>query len=395
MNFVYKAVIFLSFLLLQACANNSPDKATLNAETVKQDARVLTAEGQAVITRGQMLLARRKAVESAIKHAALQAGHKTTTNLLIGSTKVVDEWREGNVYHVQVLALLSEAPFCKAPYKKRIVATAFPAVTSGQISGNESQDLYSGIPREITNLLMESGDFTGYNKTNIVLYSRPGVAPEIISESDYGSSSIIDIAREAGAQFVLSGVIRDFAFESTEYVRGAGILAQIKAAARDVIARRGVTLDVYIHDGFSGALLFQHRYSDSILGDVWIPSGYSVGSERFNATPAGNKMNTIIHLVSQDIRRVFGCYPFSARVVKVENDHIVIAAGSQDKLKRGDKLVVYTASAETQELGLTGTNKEPVGMLEIDNVNVMFSTGTLDAPSSIRKVRVGDWVKNW
>ncbi len=395
MKYALKGVIFLCFLVLSACVTHSPDKLSLADETDKRDTRVLTAEGQAVIRQGAVLLARKKAVESAINHAAAQTGHKVSANLLISNTKVVDEWQDGNVYHVQVLALLSETPFCQAPYKKRIVATAFPIVTSGQIGGNESQDLYSGIPREINNLLMESGDFIGRNKTDTVLYPRPNLAPEIMSENDYGHSSIVDLAREAGAQFVLSGVIRGFTVESAEYIRGAGILAQIKAAAREVIARRGVTLDVYVHDGFNGALLFQHRYSDSILGDVWIPEGYSVGSERFNATPAGNKINTIIHLVSKDIRRVFGCYPFTARVVKVKNDRIVIAAGSQDKLKRGDKFVVYAASPEVQGLGVTGTNKEPVGILKIDQVNTMFSTGTLEDLSSIRKVRVGDWVKSW
>ncbi|WP_031432391.1 flagellar assembly protein T N-terminal domain-containing protein [Methylomarinum vadi] len=386
--------LFVVCLLLQACAS-TPEALNSSAAEIRANAKVFNAEGQAAIIDGAILRARRQAIQSAITRVAAQAGKQNTTNNLLSNTKVVDEWREGDVYHVQILAILTESDYCRAPYRKSIVATAFPIVTSGQISGNESQDLYGGIPREINNLLMESGDFIGRNKTDIVLYSRPDLAPEIQQADDYFGSSVINVATNAGAQFVLSGVIRDFEVESTEYVRGAGILAQIKSAFRDAIARRGITLDVYVHDGFSGALLFQHRYSDSILGDVWIPGGYSVGSERFNATPAGNKISEIIEMASTDIRRLFGCYPFAARVAMVANDSIVIAAGAQDKVQRGDTFVVYTANQATYGLGTSGTNKAPVGMVRIESVNSDFSVGKLETALSIRKIRVGDWVKSW
>ncbi len=387
-------LVFGFCLLLQGCASVTGSSGTANKES-SPAARVLSAEGQAAITEGAILQARRQAIQTAIRNAAAQAGHNTTTQALISNTKVVDEWQEDKVYHVQILAVLSETQLCNAPYRKRIVATAFPIVTSGQISGNESQDLYGGIPREINNLLMQSGDFIGRNKTDTSLYSRPDLAPEIMQADDYFGSSIVNVASEAESQFVLSGVIRDFEVESTEYVRGAGILAQIKSSFREVIARRGVTIDVYVHDGLTGALLFQHRYSDSILGDVWIPNGYSVGSERFRSTPAGNKISGIIEMASEDIRRLFGCYPFAARVVKVDNDRIVVAAGSQDKIESGDNFVVYAANTVTHGLGQTGGDKEPIGMVKIESVNAGFSVGKLEVPLTVRRVRVGDWIKSW
>ena len=108
------------------------------------------------------------------------------------------------------------------------------------------------------------------------------------------NSAILDVARRQNAQLVLSGVIRDFKVESTEYVRGSGVLAELKSVMRDYIARRSIGIDVFVHDGFTGALLFQHRYTDSILGDVSLPSGYTVGSERFDSTSAGHKITQII-----------------------------------------------------------------------------------------------------
>jgi len=387
-----KIFIVPLLLLLQACAGLTQQS---DQQPVEKQAKVVTTEGQAVIQKGALIEARVQAIQVAIRKAVSLGGAEQNSSHLVANTKVVDEWQENGRYHVQIVTVISNDSFCQPPYKKRIVATAFPLVTTGQISGNESQDLYSGIPREIMNQLMESGDFIGRNQTRTVLYSRPDLAPEIVSDSDYGDSTILELARQNNSQFVLSGVIRDFEVESTEYVRGAGILAQIKSAVRDVVARRGITIDIYVHDGLSGSLLFQHRYSDSILGDVWIPSGYAVGSERFKATPAGQKISQIIQSASDDIRRVFGCYPFTARVVKIENNQVVIAAGAQDKLKPGDTLVVYAGSRLMQGLGQPGSQKEPIGLLKLESVNAMFASGSMEIPIKIRKVKAGDWVKSW
>jgi hypothetical protein len=259
---------------------------------------------------------------------------------------VVDEWVSANTYHVQVLAVLSDGKKCNSPYRKRLVATGFPSVTSGQISSNESQDLYSGIPREIMNILMEDGGLIGRNETHTILYSQPDMAPEIMDQSAYHESIVVQMAEKSGVQFVLSGVIR---------------------------ARRGISIDVYIHDGMSGALLFQHRYTDSVIGDVWIPSGYTVGSERFKGTPAGHKISKIIQLASKDIGDLLACYPYSTKVINVENDKVYIASGAQDKLKPGDSLVVYAAQ---RGIGIQGYRL--IGVINIQDIQANYAVGEME-----------------
>ncbi len=388
-----KPFLFLLFIfsLLQGCASLSGGQKQSSAS----EKQVITAEGRAEIQNGAVIEARMQAIQHAIRQAAKMATGQTTSTELVANTKVVDEWREKGVYNVQIVAVTGHQQGCLPAYKKRIVATAFPIVTTGQISGNESQDLYGGIPREIINQLMESGDFIGRNQTRTVIYSRPDLAPEIISAGQYQNNTILNLAQQNNSQFVLSGVIRDFEVESTEYIRGAGLFAQVKSALRDVAVRRGITIDVYVHDGLSGALLFQHRYSDSILGDVWIPVGYSVGSERFKATPAGEKISRIIQLASQDIHRVFSCYPFTTRVLKINGNQIVIAAGAQDKIKSGDRFVLYGDSRSFAGLSKSQRDKQAIGLLTIDSVTVRYATGHMEVPGNIRKVRVGDWVKSW
>jgi len=200
---------------------------------------------------------------------------------------------------------------------------------------------------------------------------------------------LLDIAKRGDAQLVLSGVIRDFKIESTEYVRGSGVLAQLKSSMRDFIARRSIGIDVYVYDGFTGALIFQQRYTDSILGDVSLPYGYNVGSERFESSPAGHAISQIIHQASDDIQQIFSCHPFAARVVRVDNNQIVIAAGAQDKIRVGDQFMVY--SAGSTGLGFT----DSIGVMVVSEVGPSMSSGNLQDLTGQSRVRAGDWVRSF
>lgn len=353
--------------------------------------RQATTQGSAPIVAGDVARARQAAIDDAIGNASATLRDNNASPTLISNIKVVDEWRDGDVYHVQAVSVLSDKQVCASPYRKKLVATAFPLMTPDQVAGTESQDLYSGIPREISNRLMESGDFIARNLTHHFLYDRPELAPELPANGGQSSASILAIARQYDAQFVLSGVIRDFKIESTDYVRGSGVMAQFKWAMRDVMARRGIGIDVFVHDGYTGALLFQRRYTDSILGDVTLPSGYTVGSERFESTPAGHKISEIIHQASDDIRQLFGCYPFSARVVRVDNGkRIAIAAGAQDKVRVGDRFKVYSAGfAHSAGMGFS----DELGVMVITEAGPTMSAGNLEGQGGV--VRPGDWVRSF
>lgn len=383
----YKSLL-LSAVLLLIAACSSVEKRS-EAEAIGE--RQATVQGSALMTDAGIEQARQAAINDAIANASAQLKKPNTGSLMVSDIKVVDEWQDGNIYHVQALAVLSPQQACRSPYRKKIVATGFPVMNPDQVSGVESQDLFSGIPREINNRLMESGDFVGRNMTNSMLYARPDVAPEVNVDGRVGSPVILDIAKRQDAQFVLSGVIRDFKIESTEYARGSGPLAMLKSTMRDFIARRSVGIDVFVHDGFTGALLFQHRYTDSILGDITLPSGYTVGSERFDSTPAGHKITEIIDQASDDIRKLFGCYPFAARISRVENNRIYLAAGAQDKVKVGDRFKVYSAgAADSVGMGFV----DSIGIMTITDVGPSMAAGNLDGGSRTL-VRPGDWVRSF
>lgn len=428
---LFNCILVSLVLLSQSCATVQPR----NTNTV-------TVEGQAAISKDMPLLARKQALQDAIRQASMQSSvnvHSQTlldqnnvsvdavsmrTAANVANTKVLKEWTTDNIYHVVAAVDLSADNGCSPHYRKRIVATAFPPVKTEQITAYETQDLYSGIPRELNNLLIESGDFIGKNATNINLYPRADLAPDLQDQSTYRPSNfgagatgtdfvtlpdntayrpskVMKLATSNGVQFVLSGVIRDLEVESTDYMSGAGPLAFARSLAREVVARRGIGIDVYVHDGLTGALLFQQRYTDTVIGDVWIPATYTVGSERFNATSTGAKIAHIIEQASTDIRQALSCYPFTTRIVDIkDNTKVFINAGAQERINIGDQLVVY-GSANGNELNLDGglsfigKNRQPAGVLTILEVNPRYAVGRLEAPARELGIKVGDWVKSW
>ncbi|MGR8930722.1 MAG: flagella assembly protein FlgT middle domain-containing protein [Gammaproteobacteria bacterium] len=384
----YGLIIYL--LVLTACANlNSPEQTEPSAVSGLRQA---TAYGHAEITDAGVERARQAAVDDAIVNISMQLKQNVGEPLHGSDIKIVDEWQDNGVYHVQALAILTEKRLaCQSDHRKKLLATAFPAMNTEQISGADSQDLYNGIPREIGNQLMENGDFIVRNLTNTVLYDDPERAPEIARPNYSADPILLTLAKRYDAQFVLSGVIRDLKTESTEYVRGSGALALLKSTMRDYVARRSVGIDVYVYDGFTGALLFQQRYTDSIVGDVSLPPGYTVGSERFEDSPAGHKISQIIRMAGEDIQDSLACYPFAARITRVENGRIIISAGAQDKVRVGDKLMVYSAGHPSGSgLGFT----DPIGIMVVHDVGPTMAAGQLEGDAHTI-IRPGDWIRRF
>ncbi len=379
--------------------------------------QIVTVEGQALIKNGTQLLARKMAIRDAIRQASLENNAQINsrtfinqnkialdsftlrTTALINNTKVIDEWIEAGIYHVRAIVRLSTGRRCTPQYRKRIAATAFPLVKPSHSSTLESNDLSSGIPREISNMLTESGYYLGRNNTQTSLYTTPELAPEMIGLPDYEMLNNMKLAEKSRVQFVLSGVIRDLEISSRNYNRGSGVVAWLNSFNSYFNTSRTITIDMYIHDGYTGALLFQHRYKDEATGSVLIPKDVMVGSTQFKATETGNKITKIINQSAADIQNSLNCYPFYTRILKIKDNKIFIDAGAQERINLGDQLVVYSSLGDItqQDSGqqIIGHYKKPAAVLTITEVNSLFSVGELEAPPYMLGIEVGDWVKSW
>lgn len=410
MTRLFKLATIVAALGVASCATTSSSTQSTTASNI------VTVEGQAAVQNGAVLLAKKQALQDAIRVASQQSSvavhsHSsvdTDSRLLdsismrsaaaVSNTKVLREWESGGIYHVKAMVELAPAGMCLQPYRKRMIATAFPRMVQEQISDYETNDLDNGIPREINNLLMESGKFIGINATDIALYPRPDLAPNFQDRDPFAPSKVLQVASKSGAQFVLSGVIRDLEIATSEYMNGSGIDALVESWQRHISGKRNIGIDVYVHDGMSGALLLQRRYVDKVEGNVMIPASYSVGSDGFRTTETGKKITEIIDKASRDIEQALNCYPFASRIADIKGEKVFIDAGAQEKLNVGDQLIVYgTASSDFRLDGGSSfivSDKQPVSVLTIQSVTPRYAIGTIEGSASKLGIRVGDWVRS-
>jgi hypothetical protein len=410
---LFRFATLSALLCITACSSQS----ITQPSAIASSQAIATVEGQAVIQNGAILLAKKQALQDAIRVASQQSSvaiHSQSTvkdnNLMfdsttmraaatVSNTKILKEWQADGIYHVKAMVELSPSGMCQQTYRKRIIATAFPRVVQEQISDYETNDLDNGIPREINNLLMESSQFIGINATNVALYPRPDLAPALQENTDYQVSKVMQMANKSGAQFVLSGVIRDLEIATDEYMNGSGIDALVNSWARHISGKRNIGIDVYVHDGMTGALLLQRRYVDKAEGSVMIPASYTVGSDGFRTTETGKKITEIINRASSDIQQALNCYPFSTRIVEIKGDKIFIDAGAQEKLNVGDQLIVYGAT-NSNGLYLDGgssyiaNDKQPISVLTIQNITPRYAIGSIEGSASKLGIKTGDWVRS-
>lgn len=396
-----------------SCATNQN---AVEASATTATSNIVTVEGQAAVHNGAVLLAKKQALQDAIRVASQQSSvavhsQSTMTNAnlqldsttmrssaAVSNTKILKEWETDGIYHVKAMVELSPTGMCQPTYRKRIIATAFPRVAAEQISDYETNDLDNGIPREINNLLMESNQFIGINATNIALYPRPDLAPALQENASYQVSKVVQIANKSGAQFVLSGVIRDLKIASDEYMSGSGIQGFTNSWSHHLSGERNIGIDVYVHDGMTGALLLQKRYVDKSEGNVLIPASYAVGSDGFRSTETGQKITEIISKASNDIQQTLNCYPFSTRIVDIKGDRIFIDAGAQEKLNVGDQLIVYGTAGDSLNLdggsSFIPSDKQPVSGLTIQGITPRYAIGRVEGSTKKLGIKIGDWVRS-
>ncbi len=379
--------------------------------------QTIISEGQAAVGPGGRLLARRQALQEAIRQAALTrevnivgktelADHAISSDRVIlrtaaavNATEVINEWQEGENIFVRAKVTLGALDNCYSPYRKRLVVTAFPFAQTGHVNAVESDDLSQGLARELLNRLVASGQFIGTDKSRIALRQTSNNAQDLVSYPYDQFSEIRQIADDAHAQFVLSGIIHDLAIEPNLRITGHDPISLAQNISRNLYRERSIAIEAFIHDGFSGALVGQYRYQDQVSGRIWLPEQLPVGSAAFQEHPVGAALANIIEHASREINQALRCQPFSARILKVERPTVFIDAGAQEGVRVGDQLLVYTQRSGilhfqgNQEY--LGADQQPVTVMTITDVKPRYAFGKLDSEVLYLNLQPGDWVRSW
>jgi hypothetical protein len=225
-----------------------------------------------------------------------------------------------------------------------VAVAGFGLARPQQATLGQLQNIEQDLPRVLVNTLNNRGAIHALDATRTSLYQDPRRAPSMETAQQRLTTSVA-LATQLGAQYVVSGVVRDLSMmgeAGNDSRRASGAdswldLLGLEDSNRD----RQFVMDVFVHDGLSGAMLFQRSYSAHGAWDRPARERVPFASPHFWQTPYGAEVRELLSGVVDDVDEVLRCQPFMARIVKAKGNRLHIEASAGAGIRPGDKFQVY------------------------------------------------------
>ena len=376
-------------------------------------ARSVDAKGEAIIYDNDIADARYRATQQAIKQAVLESSSRVNvkdelyngeleSNLEIRSSGRVQQARiiseEQNGDFLTVIARVEVTPDSQCStgptsyYKKTVGVTGFELQVPQQARLGELSNISRELPKDLADEINKQGYLRALTATNIAIYPDLINAP---SSTNYDGSltNVTRISEQLGVQYIISGVIRDI---GELYLRQPDDKNTKDLLNENIDKERNFVVDIYIYDGFSGALLFEHRYNEIGNWDVSDHARIGFGSAKFWTVHYGKVVQQALKESALDTSEQLRCQPFIANIFRTEGNRVHISAGSLAGVKQGDKFNVYRRYEVFNQLQSAQTQLNNANIsVTIKQVQPNFSVGELVVDSHILNVQQQDVVIAW
>ncbi|TVV45726.1 flagellar assembly protein FlgT [Thalassolituus sp. C2-1] len=326
----------------------------------------LTVEvtGEAPLS-GAISHAREQALQDAMRQASLRAGAQVSSTQLMSqgvvqqddvqvrsnaqlkNIEVLWEDQAGGLYQVAIRADVTPQAMCPAStqrYRKAVAVAGFGLARPQQATLGQLQNIEQDLPRVLVNTLNNRGAIHALDATRTSLYQDPRRAPSMETAQQRLTTSVA-LATQLGAQYVVSGVVRDLSMmgeAGNDSRRASGADSWLDLLGLEDNNRdRQFVMDVFVHDGLSGAMLFQRSYSAHGAWDRPARERVPFASPHFWQTPYGAEVRELLGGVVDDVDEVLRCQPFMARIVKAKGNRLHIEASAGAGIRPGDKFQVY------------------------------------------------------
>ncbi len=354
--------------------------------------KIIEVTGSAPISAGAQLMAKEQAIKNAMQQALLQTrAHIDSTSIIsanvliidsarvntsgtIEDVKVLEEWIEEDVFFVRIRANIPEENPVKksrhSNYRKKIAAIQFDVSNRTQVY--DLPDIERQLPRELLLRLDNTSNFITLDATQY-LVSQTGIGYQFDNPDVYKM-----IAERTGAQIILSGTIRNMGVETGFF--------------QD---KRHLEIEIYLHDGLSGARIARHRFSETIVNAGYQKNKLSLVStanlsQSLYGKALSHILNTQIELIQTDLKDI----PFTAKIIKIKGKEVYFDAGARSRVNIGDMLMTFQLNPDaltaenSQFLGFAET---PIASLSVEQVSPQFSIGKLEIKNT--KLSPGDLIR--
>jgi Flagellar assembly protein T, middle domain/Flagellar assembly protein T, N-terminal domain len=397
-------------------------------------AQTVEAEGTAPIN-GPVGVAKRLALQDAIRSALLQSNSQVSTTTVVSSSGVVsdnvrftargnvtnavilDEWTDETNYYVRIRAqvpgaiavtrragasVVGDASDSRVKsnvevqaaqlqvssggqYRRKLAITQFHVLDRTQIA--DLPNIEVELARELKRRLDVDGRTRTADATQYLLplnedgvMSQQRILGALPPAQEVGQLAI-EFAESLGVQFVVSGVIRDMGI--TKHMLGARV--------------RHLELDVIVHDGISGAEVARHRLNESVVdgGLFDFATTTPVLNDKFYASPFGQRVHRMLDKLVGMLVNDLNAQLFTARVIRAEGNQVYFDAGGDANVKVGDVLSTFQLSPSVVKdlpgQRALGFPENPTTILVVTKVQRLFSVGELGSETA--RLSPGDVIR--
>ncbi|MBQ0791123.1 MAG: hypothetical protein KBT81_01175, partial [Oleispira antarctica] len=203
------------------------------------------------------------------------------------------------------------------------------------------QNIEQDLARVFINTLNDRGQMHALDASHIGLYENPAHAPSSQNQQRHLTTSMT-LAQNLGAQYIVSGIVRGLDTLSTVADKAQSSDTWLSLVGlTDEPAERQFVIDVFVHDGFSGALIFSNSYATQGKWDLDRMANVRFASPAFWQSKYGHAVKDLLAGAIDDVSMSLRCQPFMAKIIKTEGNRLHIEALAGAGIRPGDKFSIY------------------------------------------------------
>lgn len=307
-------------------------------------------EGSAKIQNGDVVQARTKAIEEALRQAMLESGAFVSTNqnmtngildddeLTIASNNnfnqytLVSEKREKGYLTVKIRLYIDSDPkqCIGMNYKKNILPVLFT------YANNQHQETQTGLNGFNKSLTLKFQHFlSSTNELNVIPYYNQNLGIDLANHSHRNSNhmmqSIDQLAINKDAQYIVFGVIRDINLHPST-------LNWFSKAMGN--KEREFSLEIFVYDTITKEILFSNNYKTKAQWDI-DENNTNTDSEYFWQSEYGENILEKLTSAAKSVSHTLVCKKPVGRILKVENNsQYHINLGKINNIKQGNRFLI-------------------------------------------------------
>jgi len=303
-----------------------------------------------------------------------------SANAKVRRSEIQEEYLSDGNMHVVMNVQLEQVQQCpgsqSSGYRKAVAVMGFSLQSPDQAALGGLHGVDRGLANSLHQALQKQNGLILFNTSNTQLYQDTVSAPTLYTQ-ERQLSNAAEFAKQLGAQFVISGVVRDMSVEN-ESAFGSSRWASFLRAGNLSNTRRNFSVEVFVHDGFSGSIIWRKTFTAQADWNLDPQTSVGFGSAEFWNETYGHEVQKLVNTMAYLIDEQLKCQPFMTRISRVDGKTLHFNAGASTGIRPGDTFSLYRTFSFYDAQHASGAELQNVKTaLTVSQVHPEFGSGTI------------------